>query len=94
MNMLKIFRVLPVAAIGLALVACTDRLVEAPPLGGAVAQNMAAQVVDPKPESTETAPPLNGVRNNGAQKRYEEGKVIKPKDVRTSTSSSGSGSGN
>ncbi len=94
MNMLKFFQVWPVAAVGLALVSCTDRLVEAPPLGGAVAQNMAAQVVDPKPESIESPPPLNGVRNNGAQKRYEEGKVIKPKDVRTSGAASGSSSGN
>jgi hypothetical protein len=95
MIMLKIFRIWPVAVVAaLTLVSCTDRLVEAPPLGGAVAQNTAAQIVDPEPESTEVAPPLNGARNNGAQKRYEEGKVLKPKDVRTSASGSGSSGGN
>lgn len=94
MNMRNFSWVWPIAAAAaLTLGSCTDRLVEAPPLGGAVAQNTAAQIVDPNPESIETPPSLNGVRNNGAQKRYEEGKVIKPKDVRTSTSGPGSGSG-
>lgn len=93
-NILWAFPAVAVAAFTLG--SCTDRLVEAPPLGGSVAQNAAAQIVDAEPESIETAPPLNGVRNNGAQKRYEDGKVIKPKDVRTSASGSGSsgGSGN
>ena len=79
------------SAIAAALAGCSDRLVEAPPLGGAVAQNAAAQIVDPKPESTDVAPPLNGERNNGALTRYETGKVIRPDELRTSTTS-GNGS--
>lgn len=82
-----------IAAASLALVACSDRLVEAPPLGGAVEQNMAAQIVDPNPDSTEIAPPLNGERNNAAQTRYEKGKIIKPEDVRTSSTGSTGGGG-
>lgn len=76
---------LVVVAATAGLGACSDRLIEAPPLGGSVAQNMAAQIVDPNPESTEVAPPLNGERNNAAQTRYEKGKIIKPEDVRTSS---------
>jgi hypothetical protein len=75
----------------LVLAGCTDRLLEAPPLGGAVAQNAAAQIVDPTPEPTEVAPSLNGERNNAAQTRYEKGKIIKPEDVKTSSSSGGGG---
>jgi hypothetical protein len=76
---------------GLVLAGCTDRLLEPPPLGAAVAQNKAAQVVDPTPEPTETPPPLNGDRNNAAQTRYEKGKVIAPADVRTSSQTSSGG---
>jgi hypothetical protein len=89
MNALKLSSV----AAALLLAACSDRLVEAPPLGGAVAQNASAQIVDPTPTSTETPPPLNGERNNAAQTRYEKGNTIKPKDVRTSDSATGSTGG-
>jgi hypothetical protein len=91
MNTLKVSSSLVLGA--LVLAGCSDRLVEAPPLGGAVAQNTAAQIVDPTPEPTEVAPPLNGERNNAAQTRYEKGKIIKPEDVRTSSTTSSSGGG-
>jgi hypothetical protein len=78
--------------VGLGLAGCTDRLLEPPPLGAANAQNKAAQIVDPVPEPTDVAPPLNGERNNAAQTRYEKGKVIKPADIKTS-SQTGSGGG-
>jgi hypothetical protein len=89
MNTLKVSSIAALAAVVLG--ACSDRLVEAPPLGGAVAQNTAAQIVDPTPSSTETPPPLNGERNNAAQTRYEKGTTIKPKDVKTSDTTSSSG---
>ncbi|MBL9098498.1 MAG: hypothetical protein JNK07_16330 [Alphaproteobacteria bacterium] len=89
MDTLKLSSIVFAAAFSLA--ACSDRLVEAPPLGGAIAQNAAAQIVDPTPESTETPPPLNGERNNAAQTRYEKGNTIKPKDVKTSDTTSSSG---
>lgn len=76
---------------GFVLAGCTDRLLEPPPLGASVAQNNAAQIVDPVPEPTETPPPLNGERNNAAQTRYEKGKVIAPADVRTSSQTSSGG---
>jgi hypothetical protein len=83
-----------VIAAGFALAGCSDRLVEPPaPLGGSVIQNHMAQVVDPVPDSTEVAPPLNGERNNAAQKRYEKGTIIIPIDVRTSNVTT-AGSGN
>jgi hypothetical protein len=88
MRTLKVFSLL---IAGLTLAGCTDRLLEPPPLGAATAQNRAAQIVDPVPESTEVAPPLNGERNNAAQTRYEKGKVIKPEDVRTSSQTSSGG---
>jgi len=95
MRMLRISSVSVVIAAAAALAACTDRLVESPPLGGSVAQNVAAQIVDPNPDSTEVAPPLNGERNNVAQKRYEKGKVLKPRSVNTTSSlGSNSNSGN
>jgi len=90
MHTLKVSSSLVLAA--LVLAGCSDRLIEAPPLGGAVAQNAAAQIVDPNPDSTEIAPPLNGERNNAAQTRYEKGKIIKPEDVRTSSTTSSGGS--
>lgn len=74
-----------VACATMGLAACSDRLLEAPPLGGSIAQNNAAQIVNAEPASTEVAPPLNGERNNAAQTRYEKGKIIKPEDVRTSS---------
>ena len=96
MRMLKISSInLVVVAAGAVLGACSDRLVDPPPLGGSVTQNMAAQIVDPNPDSTEVAPPLNGERNNVAQKRYEKGKVLKPRSVNTTSSvGSNSNSGN
>lgn len=92
MRMLKISSSLAIAAACVALGACSDRLVESPPLGGSVAQNMAAQIVDPSPDSTEIAPPLNGERNNVGQKRYEKGTVIRPRNVRTSNTGGSSNS--
>ncbi len=74
------------------LAGCSDRLLEPPPLGAAIEQNKAAQIVDPVPEPTDVAPPLSGVRNNAAQTRYEKGQVVKPKDVRTSSQSGSGGS--
>jgi hypothetical protein len=82
-----------VSLFALAAGGCTDRLVEAPPLGGSVVQNNMAQIVDPKPESIEEPPPLNGERNNAAQTRYEKGRIIKPVDTNTNSTSSGSGGG-
>ena len=95
--MSKDFRLLPsgtlaIAIAAVSLTACSDRLVEAEPLGGAITQNTAVQVVDPNPASADAAPPLNAVRNNAAQTRYEKGKTTKPEDVRTSTSGAGGGS--
>lgn len=75
---------------GFVLAGCSDRLLELEPLGASIAQNKAAQIVDPTPEPTETPPPLNGERNNAAQTRYEKGKIIKPVDVKTSSQSGSS----
>ena len=95
-NDLKTKDLLLGAALALALAGCSDRLLEPPPLGDSVDRNMAAQVVNPKPVSTETPPPLNGERDAGALTRYEKGKVISPETLRTSEikgSGGGGGSG-
>src|SRR5689334_13101542 len=83
-------------ALAAGLGACSDRLIEPPPLGNATQQNMAAQIVNEKPVPTDVAPELNGERDAGALTRYEKGKVIKPRDMRTSDfggNGAGSGSG-
>ena len=81
------------AALALTLSACTDRLIEPPALGDSTSHNMAAQIVNPKPVSTDVAPPLNGERDAGALTRYEKGKVIKPETMRTSEIRNSGGSG-
>jgi len=81
------------AGLGLSLGACSDRLIEAPPLGNAVQQNMSAQIVNPKPVATDVAPEMNGERDALALTRYEKGKVIKPREIRTSDVGGGAGGG-
>lgn len=90
---MKTKHVLIAGAFGLTLSACSDRLVEAPPLGDSVQRNMAAQVVNPKPASTDVAPPLNGERDALALTRYEKGKVLKPQTLRTSETRGSGGGG-
>src|SRR5258706_11926768 len=80
------------AALALVLSGCSDRVVEPPPLGDSMDHNLAAQIVNPKPVSTEVAPPLNGERDALAQTRYEKGKVIKPETMKTSQMRNGGGS--
>jgi len=80
-------------ALALALGACSDRVVEPPPLGDATSHNIAAQIVNPKPVPTDVAPEMNGERDAGALTRYEKGKVIKPENAKTSEIRNNGGGG-
>ena len=63
----------------LALGGCADpHLPLAPDYGNAVATNMAAQIINPAPNTTYREPVTNGERMTDAMDRYRTGKVYPP----------------
>jgi hypothetical protein len=65
-----------------------------PQFGSAVRQAIAAQTADPDAQYRRDAPPASsGARTQGAQERYNEGKVIPPSPPRASDVGDSGGSG-
>lgn len=80
-------------AAGLSACAMNDKPMD-PNFGLAVKQNLNAQVADPDARYARvTEPASDGMRTSGAQKRYQEGKVIPPTNVSTTTIQISGGSG-
>jgi Ni,Fe-hydrogenase III small subunit len=85
---MTIKRVIVVAALALAVSACTPNDIG---LGDAAKANYAAQIVEPDPQYADIMV-ANGAQTAAAQERYRKGAVKKPVGVKTTTGGSGSGS--
>lgn len=83
----------------LSLVACSpsvyqDSATPTPGFGNSVQTNAAVMIIDPMPmTAANTDLEMDGRRNGIAIERYRTGKVIPPREMRTSDVLSGSGTG-
>ena len=74
---------LPIAAL-LLLAGCDTTEPLGADFGNAVEHNKAMHIINPSPVyAAPETPDMNGPRAAGAVKRYEEGTVIQPEDIRT-----------
>lgn len=82
-------RLIAAGTVALAITACTPNDVG---LGDAARANYAAHIIEPDPQYAD-AMVANGSQAAAAQERYRKGTVKKPVGVKTTTGTSGSGSG-
>ncbi len=87
-------RILSAVAFTALLSACStdgQSTIASASFGEANRQTMMAQVIDPDPQYTETAPPGSGDQAAAAVERYRKGTVKKPDRIRTTNVGSGNG---
>jgi hypothetical protein len=81
-----------IAAIGVGglMAACTPQEDLHPTFGNAVHHNMSVHIINPAPSygAAQQVPELDGPRAAGAQQRYNDGEVIPPERLRTSSGGS------
>lgn len=89
---MKTSMIIAALAAGGLLAACTPQEDLHPTFGNAVQHNMAVHIINPAPTYgvQQQVPELDGPRAAGAQQRYDEGEVIPPERLRTSSTGSGS----
>lgn len=86
--MKRIFKMLAVAVVPVALAACENpakpKHVLHPSFGDAVRHNMAVQIINPDGHPDLTPPPMDGARAAEAIERYRAGKTVEVIQQRTS----------
>jgi hypothetical protein len=87
---MKTLSIIAAFGVGGLMAACTPQEDLHPTFGNAVHHNMSVHIINPAPSygAAQQVPELDGPRAAGAQQRYNDGEVIPPERLRTSSGGS------